>query len=196
VFSEANRPLLGRTVADVARERGQHPMDTMLDIGLADELRTSFMRESRESENENREVTRAILHDPDVIYGGSDAGAHLDMMDNGAFAVRTIADRVRGDNMLTLEEAVHRLTGDLARRFGIAGRGEIRAGTAADLVVFDPERLGVTKVEVVNDLPGGSLRLKSESQGIHYTIVNGEVVFEDGRHTGALPGSLLRAGKQ
>jgi N-acyl-D-aspartate/D-glutamate deacylase len=193
VFSEENRPLVGRTVADIATERGQYPMDTMLDIGLADNLQTSFMQQSREAEN--TEVTSAILHDPDVIYGGSDAGAHLDMMDNGAFGVRTIADRVRGDGMLTLEEAVHRLSGDLARRFGITGRGEVRTGMAADLVVFDPDRLDVADVQVVNDLPGGSLRLKSESTGLHYTIVNGDVVFESGQHTGALPGRLLRAGK-
>jgi N-acyl-D-aspartate/D-glutamate deacylase len=99
---------------------------------------------------------------------------------------------VRDKQALTLEEAVRMLSFDNATHWGFADRGLIREGFAADLVVFDPDTVGPDMPDVVNDLPAGARRLVQRARGFAATIVNGEVVLRDGKHTGALPGQLLR----
>ncbi len=97
-----------------------------------------------------------------------------------------------GAEVLTLEQAVRKLTFESASAFGIHDRGMLRPGLAADIVIFDPATVKAGKETVVTDFPAGGWRIKEEAEGVHYTIVNGQVLLEDGEHTGALPGRVLR----
>ena len=99
---------------------------------------------------------------------------------------------MREQKIMSLEQAVRRLTFDAATAFGIHDRGLLRPGLAADIVVFDPDTVNPGKEEVVHDLPNNGWRLRLLAQGIHYTVVNGEVLMERGQHTGAIPGRILR----
>ena len=102
---------------------------------------------------------------------------------------------MREQKIMSLEHAVRRLTFDAAAAFGIHDRGLLRPGLAADIVVFDPETVNPGKEEIVHDLPNNGWRLRLLAQGIHYTVVNGEVLMERGQHTGATPGRVLRNGR-
>jgi N-acyl-D-aspartate/D-glutamate deacylase len=103
---------------------------------------------------------------------------------------------VRDEQSLRLEEAVHMFTGKVAAAIGVAGRGALRPGMAADVVVFDLEEIGAGPTRAAKDMPGGGSRLVTEATGIHSTIVGGRVTFERGRPTGDLAGGLLRSGGQ
>jgi N-acyl-D-aspartate/D-glutamate deacylase len=101
---------------------------------------------------------------------------------------------VREKQALTLERGVKRLTSEPADFFGIRDRGRLRQGLAADVTIFDPATVGsARRAEMRNDLPGGGKRLVMPAQGIEYTIVNGQVLYEHGRHSGAMPGGVLRS---
>jgi N-acyl-D-aspartate/D-glutamate deacylase len=195
-FSPENRQYVGRLVGDVARESGRTPFDTMLDIAIADDLRTVFMQEDvRTEDDEARAAFDTMAHSPYVMFGGSDAGAHLDMLANESLPARTLEWRVRDQGSLTLEEAVRGFTSALADAIGLPGRGRLEPGAAGDVVVFDLDRIGAGDAHVINDLPGGGGRLMTEARGMQYTIVDGEIVFDAGKATGALPGRLLRSGQ-
>jgi N-acyl-D-aspartate/D-glutamate deacylase len=194
-FTADTRPFVGRLVGDLARETGRTPLDTMLDIAIADDLRTVFMQEDVRTEDDTARIAfEAMAHSPHVMFGGSDAGAHLDMLANESLPARTLEWRVREQGTLRLEEAVRGFTGALADAIGLHGHGYIRPGYAADIIVFDIETIGAGDAHVVHDLPGGGCRMMTEARGVEHTLVAGEVVFDRGKPTGALPGRLLRSG--
>ncbi|MEZ5207453.1 MAG: amidohydrolase family protein [Acidimicrobiales bacterium] len=146
-----------------------------------------------------RQRSRAVddaprADDPDVMLGGSDAGAHLDRMMGASYTTRFLGDCLRGRKLVDLERAVHMLTDAPAQLFGLRGRGRIAAGYHADLVVFDPERIGASNATLVNDLPGGTARLMSEAEGVVRVLVNGTEIVRDNRATDAVPGTVLRSG--
>ena len=190
--SEANQKYVGRAVADIAAEEGREPIDVMIDISVADELETVFMSERDEdSDAWAIETLLELCHDEDVVFGGSDAGAHLDFMANEPTPSRAFALRVRDQGLLSLEETVHGFTGALADAFGITDRGTLAVGQAADVVVFDLDTIGAESPELVRDLPGDSERLVAAPTGIRATIVNGVIVNDQDTPTGALSGKLL-----
>ena len=94
--------------------------------------------------------------------------------------------------MLSLEEAVHKLTFQVASVYGLEGRGLLRPGYAADLAIFDPQTVNAGEPEWAEDYPAGTRRLVQRAEGMHYTVVNGRLVYEDGRLSGDLPGHVLR----
>lgn len=195
-FSPANAGIEGRTIGDVAADRGgADPFDVLCDVVIADELRTGLrpfvLRESRSDWKLRAEVWR----DPRTIVGGSDAGAHLDMMCGAIYSTALLSHGVREFEVVTLPEAIHQLTEVPARLYGLRDRGRIATGYAADLVLFDPETVGYCDERTRTDLPGGAWRLYAESTGIHHVWVNGVPVVTDGVLTGASPGSLLRSGR-
>lgn len=108
------------------------------------------------------------------------------------YCTRLLGYWVREQGILSLEEAVRKLTFMTAQVYGLYDRGLIQPGLAADLVVFDPAKVAACEPQMVSDLPGGCSRLEQRAEGILYTVVNGQVLMEDGKHTGALPGKLLR----
>jgi N-acyl-D-aspartate/D-glutamate deacylase len=192
VSSEANRKYLGRTVGSIAAEEGSDPLDTMLDIAVGDHLDTVFMNDNvTPSDPAANEAMQALTHHADVVFGGSDAGAHLDFMSNEPLPSRALALRVREQGVLSLEEVVHGFTGRLAEVFGLEGRGVLAPGMAADICVFDLDEIGAGMPYMVNDLPAKSERFVTEPLGIYQTIVNGVIVSDEGEATGALAGQVL-----
>ncbi|MBW2500873.1 MAG: amidohydrolase family protein [Deltaproteobacteria bacterium] len=188
-------PLRERTIADVAAERGGEPFDTLLDIVIADELRTILWPAPRGNDDESWKLRREAWESPHVMLGGSDAGAHLDRMCGSPYPTMFLADVLRGRRLVSIERAVEMLTSEPAALFGLRGRGRIEVGSQADLVLLDPSRVDATPTRAVEDLPDGSLRLVSDPIGINQVIVNGQIVVEGGEATGAVAGRLLRSGR-
>jgi N-acyl-D-aspartate/D-glutamate deacylase len=187
--------LVGRRLGDIAAERNADPFDTYLDIALDDGLGTGVEPPAPGDDDESWRQRAALWQDPRLVVGGSDAGAHLDMMQafNGHLAV--VGSAVRDRELLPLEAAVRVLTEVPARLFGLRDRGRVSEGWRADLVVFDPARVGAGPVEVRHDLPGGAWRLYGEAVGIEQVIVNGSVILDNGVATDSRPGMALRSGR-
>jgi N-acyl-D-aspartate/D-glutamate deacylase len=116
-------------------------------------------------------------------------------MSGASYPTQLLADCLRGRRLLTMEQAVKALTDDPARLFGLSGRGRLEPGFFADIVLFDPETVGATAAALVGDLPGGAMRLSSDSIGVNRVLVNGVTTVIDGASTGALPGVALRSGR-
>jgi N-acyl-D-aspartate/D-glutamate deacylase len=194
-FSDVNAGLSGRVVRDIARERNADPFDTLVDIVIADELRTVLWPSAPDDDDAHWALRAELWKDGDVLLGGSDAGAHLDRMCGGSYPTQFLADTLRGRRLVSLERAVHLLTGAPARLFGLRDRGRVEVGAHADLVVFDPERIGAAPATLVRDLPDGSVRMTAASTGIAHVFVGGVETVRDGAPTGALPGRVLRSGR-
>jgi N-acyl-D-aspartate/D-glutamate deacylase len=135
-----------------------------------------------------------ILNNKDMLLGLGDGGAHLDMLCDSGYPTYVLGTWVRERKVLTLEEAVRRMTSDPADFFGIRDRGRLQPGLAADVTIFDPATVAsVGRPERRYDLPGGAKRMVMRSQGIEYTIVNGEITWQGGALTGAAAGKVLRS---
>ena len=185
-------PLAGHNIAEIAARRGTDGVDTFFDIALEDGLQTEFTATLFNSDTER---LGELVADPRTLIGLSDGGAHVDMLCDAGYPTYLLGTWVRERNLMSLERAVARITSEPAAFFGLADRGVLRAGMAADVTIFDPERVGSgDRPEFRNDLPGGGKRLVMASQGVHYTIVNGAVLYEAGHCTDALPGQILRSG--
>ena len=183
--------LEGRSVAQIAAERGKDGVDAFLDITLEDDLQNEF---TMQSFNTREDRMAEILNNREMLLGLGDGGAHLDMLCDASYPTYVLGTWVREKKVLTLEEAVRRMTSDPADFFGIKDRGRIKAGLAADLVLFDPATIGSdTRMERLHDLPGGGKRMVKRSRGVEMTLVNGEVTWENGALTGASAGRVLRS---
>jgi N-acyl-D-aspartate/D-glutamate deacylase len=193
-FSDRNEGLTGRRVGDIAAERGQGAFDTLLDIVLADDLRTVLWPGATDADPESWELRRQAWDHPSVMLGGSDAGAHLDRMQGANYTTRFIADCLRGRKLTSVERAVQMMTQVPAELFGLRDRGVIREGAQADLVLFDPETVDSELLTMVDDLPGGTSRLYAGSVGVRSVWVSGVETVRDGAPTGSLPGAVLRSG--
>ena len=178
-----------RTVAAVARERGAHPAETMIDLALAKELDLFFLQPVA---NEDQDAALELMRHPRTVTTFSDSGAHVSQLMDSSLQTHVLSHWVRAKQAFTLEQAVRMLTLVPATLWGFADRGLIREGMAADLVVFDPDTIAAEMPEVVDDLPAGARRLIQRTRGIAATVVNGEILLRDGKHTGALAGQLLR----
>ncbi len=185
----------GRSVAAVARERGIDPFDLLFEVAVADDLRTGFVVPAEGDDPESWRRRLAVWEDPRTIVGGSDAGAHLDMLDTFGFFTDFVGPTVRDRQLLPLESAVCMITGEAARAFGLRGRGLLEPGYAADVVVFDETEVARLPAEVRSDLPGNGSRLHAGAVGMEYVLVNGQVIAEHGNLTDALPGTVLRSGR-
>jgi N-acyl-D-aspartate/D-glutamate deacylase len=187
--------LKGRTVGDVAAERGRTPMDTFLDIAVSDKLRTCFATPLAGDDDESWKRRAELWRDPRAVIGASDAGAHLDMIATFGYFTDLVGPSVRDRGLLSLEEAVHLITDVPARLYGLHDRGRIATGGCADLVVFDPESVGSDDVVLRNDMPGGESRLYGEANGIEHVFVNGVEILSGRELTGNTPGTVLRSGR-
>ena len=171
------------------KQRGVDPVEAMIDVALEKDLDLFFLQPIA---NENQDHALELIKHPRTVVTFSDSGAHVSQLMDASLQTHLLSHWVRAKQALTLEQAVRMLTFDTATHWGFADRGLIREGFAADLVVFDPETIGPEMPEVVNDLPAGAKRLTQRCRGIAATVVNGEVLLRDGKHTGALPGRLLQ----
>jgi N-acyl-D-aspartate/D-glutamate deacylase len=191
----ANASLEGRLVGDIATERGLDPFECLCEIAIADEFRTVLWPTPGDDGPEDWALRRELWDDPDVMLGGSDAGAHLDRMLGSSYPTRFLADCLRGRKLVSLERAVAMMTDIPARLYGLRERGQLRTGWHADIVVFDPETVDSGPARRVWDLPGESLRLTASSHGVRRVLVNGVETVADGASTGTLPGTVLRSGR-
>jgi N-acyl-D-aspartate/D-glutamate deacylase len=178
-----------RSVAQIARERGQDPLDVMLDLALEKHLKQFFIQPIV---NEDQDIVLAMMRHPRSVVTFSDSGAHVSQIMDSSIQTHLLGHWVRERQALTLEQAIRKLTFDLASFWGLRGRGLLREGNYADAVVFDPATVAPQMPTLEYDLPGGARRLKQKAIGIKATIVNGEVLLRDNEHSGALPGKLLR----
>ena len=190
--SQESRELVGRDVASIAKEREVHPLDCMLDIGLADDLRTHFKCVVFNSDE--KQVKKLLAHEHSVV-GLGDAGAHLTFFCQAGSGLYLLQNFVRKNRDLSLEHAIQLLTSQPADAFHIPGRGRIKTGGNADLFLFDPDTAGIGDRCRVADLPGGIERIHTPAQGVHGVWVNGEqVVNADGLLADApRVGKVLRA---
>jgi N-acyl-D-aspartate/D-glutamate deacylase len=182
---------VGRSVAELARERGVDPIDAFLDVSLEEDLQTQF--ETRLSDVAKQFIHHVVsesIQNPLVMPGSSDGGAHLASFVGADYTTRLLAEWV--PNPLSLEHAVWRNTLVPASVHSIRDRGVLREGSFADVLVIDPERLAAGRPRVVKDFPADTERYVVDAEGYAAVIVNGEVLLEDGKHTGALPGAVLR----
>ncbi|MEU7647462.1 N-acyl-D-amino-acid deacylase family protein [Streptomyces huasconensis] len=194
-YAERNEGLTGRVVADIAAERGQDPFTCLVEICAADGLRTVLWPMPTDNDPDSWALRAETWRHEDVLLGGSDAGAHLDRMCGAPYTTRFLGDCLRGRGLVGLEQAVKMLTDDPARLFGLRERGRIAEGHHADLVLFDPERIDAGKATLVHDLPGDSPRLDSKAIGVTAVWVNGVEVIREDVVTGAVPGRVLRSGR-
>jgi N-acyl-D-aspartate/D-glutamate deacylase len=194
-YAPANDGLSGRKVSDIAAERGRDPFACLIDIVVADELRTVLWPIPPDGDDASWELRRQVWGDDRAMIGGSDAGAHLDRMQGASFATRFLGDTLRGRKLVSLERAVQLMTQVPARLFGLRDRGVLVAGNHADVVVFDPETVGSEHARLVYDLPGDSPRLTAAATGVVRVLVNGVETVADNLATGDLPGIVLRSGR-
>jgi len=178
-----------RTVAQIARERGQHPAETLIDLALEKDLERFFLQPLA---NEDQDYALELMRHPRTVTTFSDSGAHVSQLMDSSLQSHLLSHWVREKQAFSLEQAVRMITLVPATLWGFFDRGLVREGMAADLVVFDPDTVGAQMPEVVDDLPADARRLVQRARGIAATVVNGEVLLRNGKHTGALPGRLLR----
>jgi N-acyl-D-aspartate/D-glutamate deacylase len=189
VEHETQHAWLDRTVAELAAERAQDPLDCFLDLALEGGLETIFATERPPLPGE-RETTFELMRHPSVMPGSSDGGAHLLTFCGADYTTRVLAEAV--PDALTIEQAVAKLTSAPAAAFGFWDRGLLRPGFAADITVFDPTTVAVGALRFVRDFPTGAGRLVFDSIGYHAVIVNGRILLRDGVDTGARAGAILR----
>ncbi len=189
VIKPENRKYEGKSIEELGKMRNQNPLDAFLDLALEEDLGTIFWNANNGGD---WNAMGEILRSPYVLVGTSDAGAHVQFGADFGYGTILLGLWVRERQVMSLEQAVHKLTFHVASIFGLQGRGLLRSGYAADLAVFDPQTVKAHEPEMANDYPAGSKRLIQRSDGMHYTIVNGAVIHEDGRMSGELPGHVLR----
>ncbi len=194
-----NKPELeqyvGKSLRQIGEEEGKHPVDVMLDLSLATDLKAEFLQPEPRF---NAEYMAEIINGSTFTFPGvSDGGAHTKFFTGGAFTTDFLRWLVRDEQKITLEEAHYRLSALPAHAAGFRDRGTLREGAHADIVVYDLQNLGVKPEwvgEIAHDLPAGEWRRVQRSTGYRSTIVNGVETFADGECTGATPGKLLRHG--
>jgi N-acyl-D-aspartate/D-glutamate deacylase len=193
VREAAHESLVGRSIGEICQETGGDPLETFLDLSLSESLEMSFRTRMTDVARQFiQHVVKTGLDTSIVMAGSSDGGAHLASFTGADYSTRLLAEWV--PEAMSLEAAVWRLTGMPATVHGLRDRGTLRPGAWADLVVFDPERLAAGDSYVARDFPAETERYVVGAEGYHYLVVNGEVVLEQGKPTGALPGQFLRGG--
>ena len=194
-YAPENEGLSWRDVGSIAAEQGKPPFDALLDLVIADDLRTVLWPKASDGDDASWQARVDVWNDPGAMVGGSDAGAHLDRMCGSNYPTSFLGDCLRKRKLVPMERAIQMMTEAPAELFGLHDRGRVAEGLCADLFVFDPETVGSEPATLVHDLPGGSPRLIADAIGVVRVLVNGVETIADGKPTGNLPGTLLRSGR-
>jgi N-acyl-D-aspartate/D-glutamate deacylase len=190
IVDPANQSKVGQTIAQLAEAAGEEPINTFLDLSLSEGLDTWFgMVTNPEAATYMDQICATVMKEPFAMAGSSDGGAHLASFVGADYTTNLLTDFV--PSVLSLEEAVFKLSYMPAIVHGLSDRGAIREGYFADLVLIDMDRLGAGETWLACDFPANSERFVVDSTGYVATIVNGTVVLEQNKHTGALPGHVL-----
>jgi N-acyl-D-aspartate/D-glutamate deacylase len=189
--SPATRPLEGRLLVDIAKERGLSPAEAMFDVALEDKLQTFFLLSGSVRVQES--ALERILKSPATVVGISDGGAHLQSFAGGEYTSYFLQHWVREKGSFTLEEGVAALTSRVAGFLGLYDRGTLEVGKAADLVIFDPNDVAPLPLQTLDDIPGGGTRMTKGARAVSWVIVNGMPIVENSAPIGAVPGRVLEA---
>ncbi|HXG19501.1 MAG TPA: amidohydrolase family protein [Methylomirabilota bacterium] len=181
----------GLSVAQIAKMENKHVIDAMLDLSVADDLRTEW---AGPVENANVAGYKDLMSSPYIMPGVSDGGAHVKFITPAIYPTEVLSWLVRDTGVLTLEEAHFRLSGLMAWAAGFKDRGTLREGQAADIVIYDLNTVQALPSEIAYDLPANEWRRVQRAEGYKHILVNGVETFQDGKCTGATPGALLRNG--
>ena len=188
---DRNQMYEGRSIEEIARTEGKHPLDAFLDLALDEDLETEF---THPADNPGADRDDLVTH-PFTHISVSDGGAHTRFLSNSIWPVYFLSHLVRDREIMTLEQAHQKISALPAWFADFKNRGTLRIGDWADIMVYDLEKLGMLYEKPVfdTDFPGGERRLVQKATGLRYTLVNGTVTFEGNDCTGALPGKLLRS---
>ena len=186
---EKNKWMRRKTLSQLAAAQGKGVIDAFLDLVVEEELKTVFVQAEN---NIDLAAMREILNYPNALIGLSDGGAHVQYHGGYGFSTRLLGEWVREKHVMSLENAVRRLTFDSASTFGLYDRGLLRPGMVADITVFDPDSVKPLPEYIVHDFPAGGWRFKEPAAGIYATFVNGRMLMKEGAHTGNFPGRVLR----
>ncbi|HEY6421396.1 MAG TPA: amidohydrolase family protein [Candidatus Binataceae bacterium] len=178
-----------RSVAEIAEQQGKDPVDVIIDLALEKNLKQFFLQTLI---NENQDHVLEMMKHPRSVVTFSDSGAHVSQIMDSSLQTHVLSHWVREKEALSLEQAIRMLSFVPAYHWGLRGRGMLREGNFADVIVFDPGTITPKLPELAHDLPAGARRLKQKSDGLLATVVNGKVLLRNNEHTGALPGRLLR----
>jgi len=191
VMSPDHRDIEGETIGAMAERAGKDPIDFFFDLGLAEDLKTVFVAQMQ---NFDEDAVEKMIKHPASVLALSDAGAHLSFLCDAGNALYLLSRWVREKESLTLEEGIRQLTSDQADHYGIIGRGRVREGNFADLFMFDPATVGISKPRRAFDLPGGASRLVRDPIGVHGVWVNGTRVWDETAYcvNDSRPGHVLR----
>jgi N-acyl-D-amino-acid deacylase len=184
-----NKQYENMSLGQIAEKQGKGIIDCFLDLAIEEHLDTEWLHGEN---NVDDAAVAQILTYPNAVIGLSDGGAHVQFQSGYGFSTRLLSEWVREKQVMSLETAVRRLTFESASTFGLYDRGLLRPGMVADIVIFDADTVKPLPLEVLHDFPTGAKRIKEPAQGIRMTIVNGQVLLEEGKHSGALPGRVLR----
>ncbi len=195
IFSEANSEYQGRTIGEIADADGRETFDVLCDIALADDLRTGLYQPVVGNDEATWQKRVEVWRDDRTLVGGTDAGAHLDLLATFNATTAMLGTACREMKLLPFEEAINYITDAPAQLYGLKDRGRLAAGYHADVVVVDPTTVAAKPIEIRHDLPGGSWRLYGEADGIDHVLVNGTEIVDHGRLTGARPGRVMRSGR-
>jgi N-acyl-D-aspartate/D-glutamate deacylase len=178
-----------KSINEIAKERGMDPVDTIIELALENNMKAFFRQPLI---NEDQDHVLEMMKHPRSVVTFSDSGAHVSQIMDSSLQTHVLSHWVREKGEFTLEEAIKMLTSQIADAWGFADRGLLKEGLAADVIIFDADRIAPLMPVVRTDLPAGAKRLVQKAEGIAITIVNGEVLMRDGEHTGVYPGKLLR----
>jgi N-acyl-D-amino-acid deacylase len=191
VATDGWRQYEGFTVGELATALGKHPIDAFLDLVIDEDMKTTFESPAKDI---NYPALQEVARSSVALPGVSDGGAHTKFITLGAYPTEFLADHVRKNGLMDLEEAHWRLSGYPAYAAGLKDRGVLREGAPADIVIYDYEKLEMLPPEIAHDFPANEWRRIRKATGYRYIMVNGEPTFIDGECTGATPGRLLRHG--
>jgi N-acyl-D-aspartate/D-glutamate deacylase len=195
VHSAKNKAFEGCSIGEIALAEGREPIDVMIDLALDDRLMTTFAPFIGGYDKASYELRARYWRDDRTLIGASDAGAHLDMIDTFAFSTILLEKGVREHGVIGLEEAINKITERPARYFGLIDRGVLTPGNFADIVIFDADTVSRGQTYNRYDVPGDEFRIYADAIGVDHVFVNGVQIISDGVHTGALPGIVLRSGR-
>ncbi len=188
-YSDVTAPYRGKSLMEIAQAEGKQLGEVILDLSLADNLDTEF--QLKNVINADKQAVAGLINHPLCHFGASDAGAHITQFCGTGDTTHLLEHYVRETGQMTLERAVHRMTGEVARDWGLSDRGELNAGKAADIAIFDPATVSVGAEEFVDDFPGEARRYVRRSTGYEAVIVNGEVTYQKGGYTGIKQGRIV-----
>ena len=192
VVYQRNYKYEGLTIREIAGSEGKHPVDVFLDLAVDEQLQTEFSHPNLSADEEGHAER---IKSPYAHISVSDGGAHTRFLTISSWPIYFLSHWIRDRELMSLEQAHYKISAFPAWFADFKGRGTLRAGNWADIIVYNQEELGFLydKPIFATDFPGGERRLIQKPTGLRYTIVNGAVTFEGNDCTGALPGKLLRS---